>query len=846
MTQRGMHTGTATARFGDDDQPVDLRAGYVEWVLRPLNRGAAIDVGAGYEPLCPLDDPALRYAVPDMVDALDGLVDGDEVDGDDQGVRIVRARAHLARVGGALESAETLLRRGLGLAPDHPDLLHDFVLNLKDQGRLQEAEDACRRAVERHPASTSLHLDMAAVLANRAHLEAAAEFAKVATMLSPESAAAWLALGNLRYLIRALGGAREAFDRFRTLAPADPVGPLMLGLALILDYRDAEAIEPLREAYRLVEAEPGLVSAVASHLCARFSGDAAVHDGLSLLKTYGERAAQVLARLTDALLNAGRLEEAVRAATAQVVSTPESGLAHYQLGIACYLQRDYARAVPPLRRAACLLSGDVRPAFLLASCLWHQGKQEEAVQACGRSVVWFASSVPRSPLPNHAHAAEGAGTLVTLPWNMPMYRFSGLFHPLISEVTHERFEGFSLEYPVARTGMTGLRSAYLRVLEHFAATRDWLESRCPDVGPGRLFAFLESRHFLSQILADQPGHEFSVLHTAPHTLNQTPWLLHVEIPATLFYPFVSYGKTRDLVFEDMPSYRLVKAYLESDCCLGIFSHLKATCDALPRLFHNPALAGKVHYFPLSAPAVASSTVSRPSESGGPIRILFTGSFNDDTWSFYSRGGLYVAEAFLTLAEEFPDLELVLRVNLPKTLEADLLDRILRHPRISIVTQRLSEHELQALYDSADIMALPSYTLHCQSVFRAMASGCVCVVSDAPDYGPFARDGENCVVAAGRLGTVYDVDPDLGIVREHYPNMRLFDRTYAASVTAAFRRLVTDRDLLRTLRATARTFVATEYPRVRTVGAFSRILSIARSRANVRRDGGQAHLGEGVA
>lgn len=828
--QMNMETATPGLKLHQEVSVCHVRE-YIHKVITMLDRGVAFDQGATYSFDYNLDDFDISGDSSTIL-ALSGDGHADS--------RFLRARAHLARTVGDLEAGEIWLRQALENTAEDAGLTHELILNLKDQERLGDAEELCAYALEKNPLSTTLHLDMAAVLAEQARLDAAADHALAATKLSPGSAVVWLVLGNLLFLLRRFDSAGQAFRKCAGIAPADPVGYFMLGRSLSLECRDDEAVDAYREACRLVKASEGALSAAACHVRKRFTGDTAIRDCSPFCNSHEQPLEYVLRCLADAQIKAGRLEEAeqtaielTRHAELTAISAPghipRDDMAFYLLGVALFLQGKYGSAIPPFKRAAALRNKDVRLSFLLASCLWHMGDHEGAVQACLRSMVWFAPSVPRPGALNRADMGEQAETRVTLPWNMRMYQNSGMFHPLINEVTQERYTGFSLEYPVPRYHLGELRDSCLRVLEHFSASRDWLATVCPDVSPGQIFAFLESRHFLSQVLADNPNHQFSIMHTAPYTLNQTPWLLHLEVPITVFFPFISYGISWNLEFESKPYYKLAKAYVESPQCLGIFSHLKSTCEALPRLFRNQKLAEKIHYFPLSAPALKASQAQKPSENGGPIRILFTGSFNHDPWSFYSRGGLYVVEAFLALVEEYPDLELVLRVELPLTLDQKLLDRILGHPRISIMIQWLSEQELQGLFDSADIMALPSYTLHCQSIFRAMASGCCCVVSDAPDFEQFVRDGENCLIAGGRRGRVYDVDPELGIVREHYPNMRIFEPSYAKTVTATFRRLLADRGLLRKLQTNAREFIAAEYPQEKTVAAFNRLLEVSRTR-----------------
>ncbi|MCF6178273.1 MAG: hypothetical protein L3J63_02640, partial [Geopsychrobacter sp.] len=632
-----------------DNQRTNLSKKLIDEILKPLEAATALDEGSRWQKSIPY-----RFKIIEMAKTLDSLPPAEK-----RALPAARARAHLARLAGDLETAEVILRETLQDVPHQTDLLHDLILSLKDQERIQEAEELCFKAINKHPLSVTLQLDLAAVLAERAHLDKAIVATKKATELRPESAVSWFTMGNLQLLSRRFSMAGEAYSNCADLAPTDPSGPFMLGRSLSSEYRDKEAVEAYQEAYRRVMKDEGHWSAIACHLRKRFTGDTAIRDCAAFFDQHyhqNERPIEfVLGALTGSLLKAGNLDSAVETATeltsranltaiSAPQKTPKDDQSYYLLGVALFLQRKYKQAVPPLRRAATLKNKDVRLSFLLASCLWYLGDHEGAIQACMQSMVWFASGVPRPGFINRAHTGEQANTRVTLPWNMRMYQTSGMFHPLINEVTQEVYEDFSLEYPVAHQKMQELQDSCIRVLEHFAATRDWLEEKCPDVSPGHLFNFLETRHFLSQTLADNPSHDFTILHTAPYVLNETPWLLHLEVPITAFFPFISYGISWDLDFENKPYYKLAKAYIESKQCLGIFSHLKSTCEALPRLFHNPLLAEKIHYFPLSAPTLESSQASKPSTEGAPIKILFTGSFNHDSWSFYSRGGLYVVEA----------------------------------------------------------------------------------------------------------------------------------------------------------------------------------------------------------
>jgi glycosyltransferase involved in cell wall biosynthesis len=269
----------------------------------------------------------------------------------------------------------------------------------------------------------------------------------------------------------------------------------------------------------------------------------------------------------------------------------------------------------------------------------------------------------------------------------------------------------------------------------------------------------------------------------------------------------------------------------------VFSHLKSTCEVLPRLFNSKAITEKVHYMPLGSPEGDRPTKKQferkcaaALRGSEPRRILFTSSFNQSDWSFFSRGGLYVVNAFLELADEFDDIELVLRSTIPVGLKKRWADAIISHPRIDVLHRKLSNHDIADLYAGSEIMAFPSYTLHCQSLFRAMYSGAICVISDAPDYAEFIVDRRTAVVAKRGSRAAYERD-ELGMTREHYPEMRMFDEAFAHEVTAAFRYVLENRARANGIRRRARQTVVQRYPRARMFKAFDQILT--RSDARLR-------------
>ncbi len=108
----------------------------------------------------------------------------------------------------------------------------------------------------------------------------------------------------------------------------------------------------------------------------------------------------------------------------------------------------------------------------------------------------------------------------------------------------------------------------------------------------------------------------------------------------------------------MPCYPVLRALLEADSCRGILTHSSSTAKSLPRLFKSPELERKAHHIPYGriAPDISRK---KPIVEGGPVQLLFTNSWHQAAGSFYVRGGLDLLEAFVQLADRFPQIHLTL-------------------------------------------------------------------------------------------------------------------------------------------------------------------------------------------
>ena len=120
---------------------------------------------------------------------------------------------------GALARAESLYRAVLELLGDHPKVLANLALALKDQGRLDAAETACRRGLARDERDSGLMLNLAAVLEAGGRFDEAAEWLEACLQAHPQEARAWNNLGKIQSLRGRMHEAVACLEKALELAP---------------------------------------------------------------------------------------------------------------------------------------------------------------------------------------------------------------------------------------------------------------------------------------------------------------------------------------------------------------------------------------------------------------------------------------------------------------------------------------------------------------------------------------------------------------------------------------------------------------------------------------------------
>lgn len=309
------------------------------------------------------------------------------------------------------------------------------------------------------------------------------------------------------------------------------------------------------------------------------------------------------------------------------------------------------------------------------------------------------------------------------------------------------------------------RNPDARVLAHWSGFRtrfaalDQDALSCTRAEPAVFLGFRALR------LATQPPPvDVEFLHTFPYTAGAIPFVFHIEQPETLFgplHPWPCFKVTRD-----MASFRLTRALLADPRCLGIMTHIRATRRGLASFFDDSRITAKLRYVPFGAlPPAPKHRLRRPARRGSACTFLFTNGFTPRPVNFFLRGGVDVLASFLRVNRQYPETRLVIAAPLPTHLDAMLLDRVLRHPRIRWYRERLDDGRFAALFRDADAYLLPSVMVHAVSVVQAMHSALPVVVADSFGCSEFVRHGKNGLIVPGRRLAVWR--PDAGQYRMDY-------------------------------------------------------------------------------
>jgi len=317
--------------------------------------------------------------------------------------------------------------------------------------------------------------------------------------------------------------------------------------------------------------------------------------------------------------------------------------------------------------------------------------------------------------------------------------------------------------------------------EHFQDIVPRLCNQARLIGEQRTADYVSWLGLIEQVTIGAQSERYTALfhHTTPLHLGSKPWIFHFESFTSLFMPFVFSGATAGIDLKRQAYFDLVRRVFGADDCRLIFTHMKSSRDIFERVFDSAQLSAKLHYVPLGIESQSDAQALGKFERSGPLRILFTNSLHQNPDSFFLRGGHHLLRAFSQLREEGIDVELTIISSVPDGLPAYFSTRDLAG--VTWITERVEDAVLEALLLSHHVFALPAAGLHSYSLLRALAHGCVPIVSDALGYEEYTQSIQDSVfVMRGAREMVYRPEPD-GWISDRYAEFTKPSREFSSQI-----------------------------------------------------------------
>ena len=296
------------------------------------------------------------------------------------------------------------------MLPRDPNRWRELGAQLRQQGRLAEAIDACRRALESAPGDALAWNELAHALRLQGQMPEARAAAERALQFDPGLAAAWFNLGavlvaqgetargiesyrkalgfkpdfaeawsNLGGVLGAQGRSQEEIDAYRRALAINPqLAPVWSNLAEALRTA-GEADEATAACRRAVALDPGF--AAAWHNLGNALFDAGKHEesrqACEQALQLAPRFAAARSALGNALQGLGRLDEALRAHHQALEIDPGSAELHFNLGVALKYCGRITDAIASYRRGLVLDPGNAEAHWNLGLALLTAGELRE-------------------------------------------------------------------------------------------------------------------------------------------------------------------------------------------------------------------------------------------------------------------------------------------------------------------------------------------------------------------------------------------------------------------------------------------------------------------------------------
>jgi len=222
--------------------------------------------------------------------------------------------------------------------------------------------------------------------------------------------------------------------------------------------------------------------------------------------------------------------------------------------------------------------------------------------------------------------------------------------------------------------------------------------------------------------------------------RKEPWVVDLEFVTQLAgYNLKHFKRHR----------RFIERNLASEYCKKIICWTEAGKKSVLANMDCRGFEDKVEVVPL---AVHTKNFIKDYSDKGNIKLLFVGSANIPG-EFEYKGGNEVLEAFLLLREKYPNLELVIRSDIPRHIKAKYtgLDNL------RLIEGIIPWEQLEQEFKSADLFLFPSHSTPGLAILDAMGYELPVITTDVWANAELVSDGKTGFVVRKSEGVSYYVE-----------------------------------------------------------------------------------------
>lgn len=271
---------------------------------------------------------------------------------------------------GQIQQAVQEYRQALSLLPNDPKTLNNLGNAYLQQNELQQAVQTYLQALRFDASMTDTHRNLAHVYRRQGLTDKAFEHLRAAVGLAPQEAENYLALGRLYLELKDLPAAQETLSKALFYNPGLTAARVELGNVYLEMGKTEWAVHEFAVAAQsndgmAVYAWFGLASA--HHQEKRHSE--AIQAYREVLARDPQNAA-ALQNLGNVLLDAGQIDQAIRAYQQALQISPQSGL-YFNLAMAFLRQKEYEKALSNYQQAVRLDPNYAAAHHGLAVCYYY-------------------------------------------------------------------------------------------------------------------------------------------------------------------------------------------------------------------------------------------------------------------------------------------------------------------------------------------------------------------------------------------------------------------------------------------------------------------------------------------